>query len=325
MANDAGDYVETTATNYKDVQPISNDNDTKLQSEVSGNSTGNEAGDRALNIDSKTWGGMSSGAIAPGHKSTQSSSWLENIPTAYREQANRWASQQGVIKVTPIEQRQKFTYSTVAYIADHQEEPKAQIFPITDVQVTPHQINWEFYDTTEGRVGISNAVEKHMSVEFDVYLSDLVAMYWTFGGDNEYSYGLPTEKNTKQRWWNAVENNTYLNFEDNIESTRMFTDFRNNFMQQHNGWVCRFASHTFGVFQGVINDVQYSIGAGESFAKWHIKIEEAIFTEAYSTDGTKPQSQDDSKDDSKNKNQSLSSQTDSGDAPTEEETPDTTG
>lgn len=320
--NDRGDYIEPTAQSYEDIEPITNDNDKKLQAEIQGNINYDEAGDRTLNINSRTWSGMQSGVVQ-NTPSTQSSSWLENIPSQYKEQATRWASQQGVIKITPIEQRQKFTYSTVAYIAEHQEQPKTQIFPIVDVQVTPHQINWEFYDTTEGRVGVSNAVEKHMSVEFDVYLSELVAMYWTFGGDNEYKYGLPTENNIKKRWWEAVQNNDYLNFEEDIESSREFIDFRNNFLQQHNGWICRFASHTFGVFQGVINDVQYNIGGGESFAKWHIKIEEAIFTNAYSPDGQKPSGTDDSK--NKQNSQSTQNQTDSGDAPTEEEIPDTTG
>ena len=49
-----------------------------------------------------------------------------------------------------------------------------------------------------------------------------------------------------------------------------------------------FSSHTFGVFQGVLTDVSYSISSGETFAKWHLKFEEAIFLQdAYSTTGQK--------------------------------------
>ena len=55
--------------------------------------------------------------------------------------------------------------------------------------------------------------------------------------------------------------------------------------------LCNFFSHTFGFFQGVITDVSYSINSGESFAKWHIKLEEAIFTENYSKSGQKPQAE----------------------------------
>lgn len=291
MTNNAGSSYDTEPSSSSDGEPVSNSNDKELQQELEGNpTTSDEAGDRLLNINAATWDGMKSGAIQPGYQSTQSHDWLEHIPEAYRNIAKEWASQRGVIKITPLEQRQKFTYATVAYIADKQEEPKTQIFPISDLQVNPHQINWDFYSTTEGRVGVANAVEEHMSCEFDVYLTDLIATYWTFGGDNEYNYGFPTFPNMKKRFWNAVENGTYRNFEEDIESTKEFIDFRNTFLQQHMGWVCRFASHTFGVFQGVINQVNYNIGNGESFAKWHIKIEEAIFLkDAYSVEGKKPE------------------------------------
>lgn len=288
MSNSEGTYPTAQASSSaEDVEPVSNSNDEELQNEVEGNTSG-EAGDRELNIDSTTWDGMESGAVS--YKSTQNPNWLETIPEQYRSAASKWADQKGVIKITPIEQRQKFTYATVAYIADKQEEPKTQIFPIVDVQDKPHQIKWDFYSSTEGRIGVSNAVEEHMSVEFDVYLSELIAMYWAFGGNDEYNYGLSTYEGMKKRWWDSVENGTYLDFEEDIESTKAFIDFRNTFLQQHSGWVCRFASHTFGVFQGVINDVSYNIGAGESFAKWHVVIEEAVFlNDAYSTTGQKPE------------------------------------
>lgn len=265
---------------------------------------------RALDLNSSVWGGMQSGAIM--WNSTQSHDWLKTIPSKYRDVASKWEKQRGMIKITPLQQRQKFTYATVAYIASKQEEPKTQVFPISDVSVVPHQITFDFYDTTEGRVGVSNAVEKHMEVEFDVYLTDLVATFWAFGKDGEYDYGLSTFPNLKKRFWDAVENNSFLQIETDVEATKEFAEFRTTFLQQHSGWVCRFASHTFGVFQGVITDVNYDIQSGESFAKWHVKLEEAIFLDAYSTDGKKPS---DTEEDSSGGNVSTDgSTTSSGDA-----------
>ena len=290
MSNEQGSYNEPSSSEQYSGEPVTNDNNQELQNEQSGQTGGDEAGDRELNLDSTTWDGMQSGAVEPGYKSTQSQNWLNTIPSAYRKQAAEWSSQRGVVKITPIEQRQKFTYSTVAYIADKQSEPKTQIFPVVDVSNDPHQITWDFYDSTEGRIGISNAVEKHQIVSFDVYLTELLATYWAFGDDGKYDYGLATYPEMKRKWWQSVENGTYLDFEADIESTKEFIDFRNTFLQQHQGWVCRFASHTFGVFQGVINSVKYTIGAGESFAKWTIEIAEAVFLQdGYSTEGKKPE------------------------------------
>lgn len=283
MANSQGTYSGATPSSSTDGEPVSNANDEELRAEVQGEASYDEAGDNEIH-DSETWGGMKSGAVQ--YKSTQNPKWMETIPAQYKSSAAKWASQRGVVKITPIEQRQKFTYSTVSYIASLQAEPKTQIFPVVDVQTSPHQIQWDYYDSSEGRVGVSNAKEMHMTVEFDVYLSELIAMYWAFGENDEYKYGMDTFLGTKKRWWNAVENDTYLNFEEDIEATKGFIDFRNSFLQQHNGWVCRFASHTFGVFQGVIDNVSYSIGGGESFAKWHVKLAEAVFL-YYSDTGQK--------------------------------------
>lgn len=290
MTNEQGTYsnVYLTANNYEDIKPISIMNDKDLQNVLSqGTSSQSSYGNRALNLGAQVWGGMESGAIM--YNSTQTQDWLSTIPKKYYKVADKWMNQNGMLKITPLQQRQKFTYSTVAYIASKQEEPKTQIFPISDVSVIPHQITFDFYDTTEGRVGVSNAVEKHMVVECDVYLTDLVATYWAFGGDGEYNYGLDTFPKLKKKFWNAVESNEYLNFKGDVEAKEEFASFRNTFLQQHSGWVCRFTSHAFGVFQGVITDVAYDINSGESFAKWHIKFEEAIFlNEAYSTKGQKP-------------------------------------
>lgn len=292
QGNDVYNNVKSSSAsenNWETYDPVTVENDKALQDELSGDPDLNQQDSRELDLNSTTWQGMESGAIK--HDSTQSQNWYSNIPEIYKPIAQRWSNQQGMLKITPLHQKQKFTYSTVAYIAKRKEEPKTQIFPITDVNVVPHQITFDFYDTTEGRIGVSNAVEKHMSVECDIYLTDLLAQFWIFGDDNHNIMGGATNifRSYKQEWWNAVENNTYLSFEGDLEATPEFADFRNTFLQQHLGWVCRFTSHVFGVFQGVITDVSYSIGAGESFAKWHLKLEEAIFTEAYSKTGQKPQ------------------------------------
>ena len=293
MTNSYGENVdegirtntENTDGEWQSVEPVSVENDEELQAALNGEPE-NEQDERELNLDASSWEGMEDGALA--YNSTQNSNWLETIPPSYHNLANRWASQQGMIKIIPVQQKQKFTYSTVSYIASNQAEPKTQVFPICDVSVVPHQITFDFYDTTEGRVGVSNAVEKHMEIEFDVYLTDLLAQFWIFGENDEYILEGTTLPNVKKEFWTAIENGTYLDFEGDLEKTTGFSDFRATFLQQHSGWVCKFVSHIFGVFQGVITDVSYQIGAGESFAKWHVKLEEAIFTDAYSETGQKP-------------------------------------
>jgi len=294
MANSYGENVSGNTTSstgsedssgWQSVTPVTVEDDQELIDAIGG-ASGTEQGDRTLPVGSTTWDGMESGAI--NYTSTQNQNWLDSVPQQYQSIANKWQNQQGVIKIIPIQQKQKFTYTTVAYIALKQEEPKTQVFPITDVSVVPHQITFDFYDTTEGRVGVSNAVEKHMQVEFDVYLTDLLAQYWIFGEDNQYNLGISKFSSSKKEFWAAIENGSYLSFEADLEQTKEFAEFRTTFLQQHSGWVCKFVSHTFGVFQGVITDVSYSINGGESFAKWHIKLEEAIFTDAYSETGQKP-------------------------------------
>ncbi len=287
--NIASNTGNTDSDGWQSVEPTTVNSDESLQNDLNGEST--QQDDGALNVNGSTWGGMESGAI--GRDSTQSSDWLSTVPWEYRSLAYKWSNQQGMVKVIPVQQRQKFTYSTVSYIASKQEEPKTQTFPISDVSVVPHQITFDFYDTTEGRVGVSNAVEKHMQVEFDVYLTDLLAQFWIFGEDNQYIFGLASDfPNLKKAFWDAIDTGSYLSFENDLEQTVAFSNFRNTFLQQHSGWVCKFVSHTFGVFQGVITDVSYNIGSGESFAKWHVKLEEAVFMRgAYSTSGQKPSSE----------------------------------
>lgn len=314
MTNNYGENVNgntTTRTGsgdgegWKSITPTTVEDDEELLAALNGG-PGEEQGDRSLSLDASSWGGMDSGAI--NYNSTQEKNWLATIPKQYQSTANKWQNQQGMIKIIPVTQKQKFTYSTVAYIATKQEEPKTQVFPISDVSVIPHQITFDFYDTTEGRVGVSNAVEKHMQVEFDVYLTDLLAQFWIFGEDNQYNLGVSKLPVLKREFWAAIENGSYLSFETDLEQTKEFAEFRTTFLQQHSGWVCKFVSHAFGVFQGVITDVSYSISSGESFAKWHVKLEEAIFTDAYSTTGQKPQAES---------NTDNASQENSGDAANE--------
>jgi hypothetical protein len=295
MTNNKGNEVNNNSTTsssdnkyeWESYEPVTVESDKDLQAALNGDQGETDMSSRDLNFNATSWDGMESGAVK--YDSTQAQDWYANVPKKYMSTARRWANQQGMMRITPIQQRQKFTYSTVAYIASKTEEPKTQTFPISDVNVTPHQITFDFYDTTEGRVGVSNAVEKHMSVECDVYLTDLLAQFWIFGNDNNNVMGADIFKSYKREWWNAVETNTYLSFEGDLEATPEFADFRNTFLQQHSGWVCRFSSHAFGVFNGVITDVSYNIGSGESFAKWHLKFEEAIFTSNYSKDGQKEQ------------------------------------
>lgn len=303
MTNNYGENVDnntSTSTSsgggYQSIQPNTVDDDAELQAALRKDNIGNED-DRSLDLDATKWEGMENGAV--NHDSTQKSNWLDTIPSQYKQLASAWSDQQGMLKITPKKQRQKFTYSAVAYIAYDQREPKTQIFPISDVNVTPHQITFDFYDTTEGRVGVSNAVEKHMVVECDVYLTDLIYQWWNHGQDNANDFTRIGWSNAlKKQFWAAIKGRNYnqtLAALQDIESTKEFSDFRNTFLQQHLGWVCMFSSHTFGVFQGVLTDVSYSISSGETFAKWHLKFEEAIFLQdAYSTTGQKQEVSDDS-------------------------------
>ena len=299
MSNNYGENTDintasSTASNdgdYTSVTPTTVESNEDLQNELNGQPADTQDG-RTLDLDANTWGGMESGA---GYwESTQDSNWLNTVPLEHRSQASAWNNQQGMLKIIPKAQRQKFTYSTLAYIAETQQEPKVQVFPISDVNVVPHQITFDFYDTTEGRVGVSNAVEKHMQVECDVYLTDLIYEYWNHGGDGQNDFSRMNWSNAiKTQFWNAVTSHNDYNYLlstlIDIESTKEFADFRNTFLQQHSGWVCLFSSHTFGIFQGVLTDVSYSITSGETFAKWHLKFEEAIFLEdAYSQTGQKP-------------------------------------
>lgn len=219
----------------------------------------------------------------------QEKSWGDTVPEQYRDATGQWSNQQGVMKIVPMFQKQTFSVYEVADIAEGVANPSTQIMPISDVQVRPHQISFDFFDTTEGKIGISNATEKHMQVECDVYVTDLVYFYWNHGGTSNFS-GLDYMSYLSGYFDSLGENwdsNAVASLYD-FENTNEFIKFRNAFLTQFSGWVCRFVSHTFSTFNGVFTDVSYDINSGEQFAKWHLKIEEAIFTGDYSEDGKKP-------------------------------------
>ena len=284
--NSSSNYINNKK--YQDIVPTTVNNDPDLQDALKGNIYDNEQeGIRDLNLEGP-WRGMESGAIK--YNSTQSPNWLNNVPLMYRKKALEWSNNQGILEIIPLQQRQKFTYSTIPYIARHTAEPKTQRIPISDVSVVPHQINFDFYDTTEGRIGVSHATEKHMSVEFDVYLTDYIFFNWNFGENNVNKYYINVPERIKKIFWQAINEKNYIdkNMFTDIEQTKDFTDFRMSFLQQHLGWMCKFNTHVFPSFSGVINDVSYLINNGESFAKWHIKIEETLFTKDAAIDGQKP-------------------------------------
>ena len=276
--------------NYRDIQPTTVGNDKALQQDIEDGSGAPLQDDTRLNIYGEPWDGMESGYTE--RDSMQPHIWEQTFPARYRKKAAKWANNQGILEITPRQQRQKYTYSTIAYISKNQNEPKTQRFPISDVTVVPHQINFDFYDTTEGRIGVSHATEKHMSVEFDVYLTDYIFYGWNIGDNNTNQYYLNVPDQVKRNIWQSIHDKTYTDrrFIEEIEQTTQFTTFRNTFLQQRLGWICDFNSHVFGKFTGVINDVSFQINSGESFAKWHIKIEEALFIDGwYETKGQKPE------------------------------------
>lgn len=260
-----------------------------------------------------------------------------------------WDRQCGVMKIEPITKKQDFSYQSVAYINEGLPYPQIQRVPVSDIKVTPHQISFDFFDTTEGKIGVSNATEKHMIVECDIYVTEVLYYMWNhagsqnqgnlFGIDGTGGAGMytglrfineqyenianmvsATENGCKSKFdegqfnkngegllnWAVSNINPWNRKVNDFQETRAFIDFRNTFMQQYTGWICKFTSETFGVFDGVMTDISYEIESGFSDAKWHIKIEEAIFVEGmYSEEGSKPQQQT-----------SEGSQSDSGDVQT---------
>ena len=109
-----------------------------------------------------------------------------------------WKNQQGVMKIRPTNLVQKFTYSAVPHIQKGIREPVTQVVPVSNVSVQPHQVSFSFFDTTEGRFGVSNAVEKTMVLECDIYVTDLVYYWWNYAKKHDdvnfgYNYFPPKE------------------------------------------------------------------------------------------------------------------------------------
>lgn len=251
------------------------------------------------------------------------------------ERLRAWDRMGGIMKIEPIKKKQKYLRTEVAYIAQKLPYPQVQRVPISGVKITPHQISFDFFDTTEGKIGVSNATEKHMVLECDVLVSELLYFMWNHAGsenegliggwDGSGGMGSYTgmrffnerDKNTTEMikalrdgecykgeynkngegWWNFMWSQLNLPWKgynrtvEDFQQTQAFIDFRNTLFQQFNGWVCQFTSEVFGVFNGVITEITYEIEDGSMDAKWHLKIEEAIFTDDYSEEGKKPQAE----------------------------------
>lgn len=262
------------------------------------------------------------------------------------ERLKAWDRMGGTMKIEPIKRKQKYLRAEVAYIAQGVAYPQIQRVPISGVKITPHQISFDFFDTTEGKIGVANATEKHMVLECDILVTELLYFMWNHAGtDNQgLLWGLDIanlghggggggmsgmrffrqlEENTGklmdayfrgecpqgteferngEGWWDYMWSQLnvpwggYNRVVQDFQETQAFIDFRNSFLQQFNGWVCQFTSDVFGVFNGVITEMSYEIEDGVLDAKWHLKIEEAIFTDDYSEEGKKPQTSDGSTD-----------------------------
>ena len=248
------------------------------------------------------------------------------------ERLKAWDRMGGIMKIEPIKRKQKYYRAEVAYIAQKLPYPQIQRIPISGVKITPHQISFDFFDTTEGKIGVSNATEKHMVLECDILVTEMIYFMWNHAGTENQGKGYGTDgtgggggmsgmryfkqldenvnkiieaygkgkcpKNIDfnkngEGWWNFMWSqlnlpwNGYNRAVQDFQLTQAFIDFRNSFLQQFNGWVCQFTSEVFGVFNGVITEISYEIEDGSLDAKWHLKVEEAIFTDDYSTEGHK--------------------------------------
>lgn len=248
------------------------------------------------------------------------------------ERLKAWDRSGGTMKIEPIKRKQKYYRSEVAYIAQGVPYPQVQRVPISNVKVTPHQISFDFFDTTEGKIGVSNATEKHMVVECDILVFDMIYFMWNHAGTENQGqlFGLDGTGGgggmSGMRYFNELEKHVdsmieayskgecyqqefnrngegFWNFMwstlnvpwggynwvvNDFQRTQAFIDFRNSFLQQFNGWICQFTAEAFGVFNGVITEISYDIEDGSLDAKWHLKIQEAIFTDDYSEEGKKP-------------------------------------
>ena len=99
MTNNYGENVNgNTTTNtgsgdgegWKSITPTTVEDDEELLAALNGD-LGEEQGDRSLNLDTGSWGGMESGAI--NYKSTQEEKWIDTVPKQYQSIASKWQKQ----------------------------------------------------------------------------------------------------------------------------------------------------------------------------------------------------------------------------------------
>lgn len=279
----------------------------------------------------------------------------EGVLTEDYKKLIAYDGQGGIMKIEPVSLKQDFSYWTSAYIQEGLSYPQIQHVPVSNISIKPHQISFDFFDTSEGKIGISNATEKHMEVEGDIYVTELIYYYWdhynaqSTGKPGDHTTGLRSMTRNRQAVDTIMSSirekgvdktnrdidkaidqsrydsqlsftgaNKYSNFgidyiTANFEETQQFIDFRNTFLLTFSGWVCKFTSQTFGSFYGVFTDISYNIDDGYSDAKWHFKIEEAIFTEDYTPD--KNESGSGSNSTNPSQISANGSETDSGDVP----------
>lgn len=225
-----------------------------------------------------------------------------SVPEKYSKIWGKWSTQRGILKVKP---EMKFAYNTKATASDNDSsttedtttfetsvtylnndkstQPVTQTFPIEDVKITPHMTSFEFFDTSEGTVGIEKATYQHMIVEFQVTFSTLLLYYYNYANyAKEYSGAsqwMGLSDLYKQKATDVIDN-------AELENRERFIRIRQRFLQEYSGWACTFTSNVFGVFQGVITDLKYNVDAGDTDGIYSIKIEEIIIPDESTTTKT---------------------------------------
>lgn len=234
-----------------------------------------------------------------------------SMPEKYSKIWGKWSTQRGILKIKP---EMKFAYNTKATASDNKSsttkdtttfetsvtylnndkstQPVTQTFPIEDVKITPHMTSFEFFDTSEGTVGIEKATYQHMVVEFQVTFSTLLLYYYNYANyAKEYSGAsqwMGLSDLYKQKTTDVIDN-------AELENRERFIRIRQRFLQEYSGWACTFTSNVFGVFQGVITDLQYNVDSGDTDGIYSIKIEEVIIPDASDLTQTKADNEADIK------------------------------
>jgi hypothetical protein len=253
---------------------------------------------------STTDDGSSSGSSSSSSDSTDDTTFKQplgvkstekfSVPEEYREIWNGWSQQHGMLKVKP---EVKFYYNTkvtgdqksdktdktidvtsVSYINnDKSTQPVTQVFPIQNLNVTPHFTNFTFYEGGDGNnYGIQQATYQPMIVECDVTFSALLLYY--------YNYANYAKEYTGASQWMGLEaiknaDGHGMYYFDEAEKSEQFVNIRQRFLQEYSGWACTFSSTAFGTFQGVFTEIKYKIEEGDTDAVYSIKIEEVIITD----------------------------------------------